>query len=328
MNYRESRKIKEGIKKADKILVNAHRSPDPDSIGCALAMYKVLKNMGKNVDIICPDEVNGEYDFLADKDEIRKVDYSSFDYTSYDLFITLDSSSWNMVTRDKGIEIFDMPIVVIDHHKSNKLYGEVNLVDDKVSSTAEVLFLVFEDWGVELDKAAATYLLAGILGDTGVFRYPSVTPQTMDVARSLMEKGADKDEIIFNVFSTIDFELLKFWGEVLRRMRKEKNFVWSAIPYEVFEEYGSPLSGKESAASSFAQIAKDTDFGLIIVEERPGTLAISLRSRSGADVSLLAERLGGGGHRGAAGAKLESKDFGSGLKKILKEAEKFAKEIK
>lgn len=328
MNYKESEKIKDRVKRAEKILVNAHRSPDPDSIGCSLAMYRVLKNMGKKVDIVCPDEVNGEYDFLEDKDKIKTVDFSSFDYASYDLFVTLDSSSWSMVTRDKGFDIFDMPIVVIDHHKSNKQYGETNLVDDKVSSTAEVLYLVFEDWGAKLDKIVATYLLTGILGDTGVFRYPSVTPQTMDIARALMEKGADKDEIIFNVFSTAELELLKFWGEVLRRMKKEKNFVWSAIPYGVFEEYGKPPSGKESAASSFAQIVKGADFGLIIVEERPGTLAISLRSRSGADVSLLAERLGGGGHKDAAGAKVESKDFGSGLKKILKEAEKFAEEIR
>ena len=324
MNYSQSKEIKEKVDKAEKVLINAHRSPDPDSLGSALALYQVLLAMGKEAKVICPDEVSPEYSFLPCYDEIEKVDFSSFNYKDYDLFITLDSSSWTMVTRDKEVEVFDMPLVVIDHHKSNDMYGEINIVDEKVSSCAEVLYLVFEDLGVKITKDIATALLTGILGDTGVFRFPSVTPKTMDVARALMEKGADKNLIIYNVYASLDFELIKFWGEVLRRMIKEKKFIWSAIPYDVFREYGKPGYGKETAASSFAQIVKDTDFGLIIVEERPGILAISFRSRSKADVSVLAERLGGGGHKDAAGAKVEG-EFGEALKKILEEAEDFAK---
>lgn len=325
MNYSQSKEIRKKVDKAEKILINAHRSPDPDSVGSSLALYQALIDMGKEAKVICPDEVPAEYSYLPYFDEVEKIDYSSFDYKSYDLFITLDSSNWTMVTKDKGVEMFDMPIVVIDHHKSNDKYGEVNLVDEYVSSCAEVLYLVFEDWGVEITKDMATSLLTGILGDTGVFRYPSVTPQTMDVARGLMEKGADKNEIIYHVYSSTEFELIKFWGEVLKRMTKEDKFVWSAIPYEVFEEYGEPGLGKETAASTFAQVVKGTDFGFVIVEERPGTLAISFRSRSKADVSVLAERLGGGGHKDAAGAKVEG-EYAEALKRILKEAEDFAKE--
>lgn len=327
MNYKKSSQVKEKIDKAKKVLVNAHRSPDPDSIGSVLALYQVLLEMGKKVKVICPDEVSPEYSFLPYYDEIEKVDFFSFNYKDYDLFITLDSSSWTMVTRDKGVEMFDMPIVVIDHHKSNDMYGVINIVDENVSSCAEVLYLVFEDWGVKITKDIATCLLTGILGDTGVFRYPSVTPQTMDVARGLMEKGADKNEIIFNVYSSTDFGLIRFWGEVIRRMVKEDRFVWSAIPYEVFKEYGEPGLGKETAASTFAQIVKDTDFGLILVEERPGTVAISFRSRGKADVSKLAEKLGGGGHKDAAGAKVEGDDYEDLLKSVLKEANEFAKKL-
>lgn len=327
MNYEESKDLKKKIDKANNILVNAHRSPDPDSIGCALATFQALKEMGKNVKIICPDEVPKEYSFLPDFDKIEKVDFSNFDYKTFDLFIILDSSNWAMVTRDKGVKEFDITKVVIDHHKSNGRFGDLNIVDDKVSSCAEVLYLVFQDMDVKITKDIATCLLTGVLGDTGVFRYPSVTPQTMDVARVLMEKGADKNEIIYHVYSSVDFKLVKFWGEIIRRMKKEKKYVWSAIPYKVFKEYGEPGLGKETAASSFAQIVKDTKFGLIIVEERPGTLSISFRSRDGADVSKLAGTLGGGGHKDAAGAKVEGEDYGVLLKGILKEANSFAEEL-
>lgn len=327
MNYKESTKIKEEVEKAEKILVNAHRSPDPDSVGSALSTYLVLKQMGKDVKVICPDNAPEEYSFLPSFERIEKIDFSNFDYKDFDLFVILDSSSWTMVTRDKGVKEFDMPTVVIDHHKSNTEFGDINIVDENVSSCAEVLYLVFKDWGVKITKDMATCLLTGILGDTGVFRYPSVTAQTMDVARSLMERGANKNEIIYHVFSSVDFDLVRFWGEVIRRMVKEGDFVWSAIPHEVFKEYAEPGLGKETAASTFAQIVEGTEFGLIIVEERPKTLAISFRSRSKVDVSVLAERLGGGGHKDAAGAKVEG-EYEEALKKILKEAEKFAEENK
>jgi phosphoesterase RecJ-like protein len=322
MNYEKSAKILKEINKSKKILVNCHRSPDPDSIGSAMAMYWVLKGMGKDVTIVSPNEIGNEYDFLKGYEKIEKINFKNFIYKDFDLFITLDSSNWRMVTGVAEMKPFDMSIAVIDHHKTKGNYGKINLVDDKVSSCAEVLYQVFMDWKVKINKDIATALLTGILGDTGVFRYPGVTSRTFDIARELMALGADKEKIVYKVFGSLDFMLVKFLGEILRRfeMDKEHSFVWAAIPYDVFEEYGKPLSGKETAASLFSQVVNDTDFGFIAVEERKGTLSISFRSRTGFDVSVLAEKLGGGGHKAASGAKIEGLGFDEAVKKLLKVA--------
>lgn len=327
MNYKESKEIIKKIKKAKRILVNCHRGPDPDSLGSALSLYQVLKKMGKKVEIVSPTDASDNMKFLPYFKEIKKIDFKKFNFTDFDLFIALDTPSPDMVTGSKDVALPNIPVVVVDHHKTNPRYGKVNFIDSQVSSAAELLYLVFEDWGVNIDKDIATTLLVGIIGDTGVFRYPGVTSQSLEIARKLMDKGADKNEIIFNIFSSLELSNLKFWGEILARMEFEKKykFAWSAVPYEIYKKYLHPESGRESAASIFGQIVKGTDFSIIMTEEQENSLAISLRSRTGFDVTQIAVALGGGGHRGAAGAKIQGMEYEKAVEKVLNTARKFAK---
>lgn len=330
MNYKLSTKILKEIKKANRILVNCHRSPDPDAVGSALAFYQVLIRLGKEVKIVSPSDIFPDVMFLPLTEKIQKIDYATFDFGKYDLFVSLDSANISMITGKKVGEKPDIPIIVIDHHKTNDFYGTINLVDETVSSTAELLYVIFEDWGIEIDKAIAQLLLTGIIADTGVFEYQGVTSQTLGIAQKLMAKGADKNEIILNIFRTIPFSKLKFWGEIIRRMEIDEKykFVWSAIPYSVYKDFGKPLSAKESAASMFASTVNDTDFGMIMVEERREILSISLRSRKDFDVSLVAEKLEGGGHRTAAGAKVYDLPFEKAVNKVLSVARKVVDEKK
>lgn len=330
MNFEKSEKILEKVKKANKILLNVHRSPDPDTVGCALSMMQVLEGMGKTVKVICPDEIGEEYSFLPGTEKIEKVNFMNFKYKDYDLFIVMDSGGWNLVSRNKNVPVFDMDIAVVDHHKTNDNFGKINLVVPEMSSCAEVLYHVFEDWKVKIDKNIATTLLAGILGDTGVFRYPGVNAETFEVAEKLMKLGADKDFLIHNIFSSYSLEELKFWAEVLKRMKIDEKgkFVWAAIPHSLAKKFEDPRGGKESAASMFAQIVKGTDFGMVMAEEREGLLSISFRSRSDFDVSVLAEKLGGGGHKAASGAKIEGMEFDEAVKHVLLTAQMVHEENK
>jgi len=330
MNYKLSEKILEQIKKAEKILVNCHRSPDPDSVGSALALKGVLTKMGKEVKMICPTGVPQDCKFLSGSEAIEKVSFDKFDFAKFDLFILLDSGSSQMVTGLRDPMKFPIPTAVIDHHKTNLMYADINLVDDKTSSTAEVLYLVFEDWGVKPDREIAQALLTGILADTGVFEYPGVTANTLGVAQKLIEIGADKDEIILNVFKTISFAKLKFWGEIIRRMELDEKygFVFSALPYDIYSEFEKPVSAKETGASLFATVVDGTKFGMIMVEEDKGVLSISLRARGKAfDVSKIAEKFGGGGHRAAAGAKVYDMEFEKAKEAVLQGAREVVDEV-
>jgi len=327
MNYPKSQEILEEIKKAKKILVNCHRSPDADSVGSALATYLALKKMGKEVKVICPDNISEDVKFLPHSEVVEKIDFGKFDFGQWDLFLILDSGSPGMATGKREGVLPEIATIVIDHHKTNGKFGRINLVDENISSTGELLFSIFEDWGVEINKDIAQNLLAGIITDTGVFEYPLVTSRTLDIARALIDKGGDRQEIILNIFKNIDFIKVKFWGEILTRMEKdEAGFVWSAVSHEDFKKSGSPASAKESAASLFAPIVAGTDFGMIMVEEEKGILSVSLRSRGGFDVSKIAEKLGGGGHLSAAGAKVYVSDFDQAVLKVLEAARKVVNE--
>jgi phosphoesterase RecJ-like protein len=142
-----------------------------------------------------------------------------------------------------------------------------------------------------------------------------------------MLSGADKNEIVFNIYRSADFNKVKFWGEIIKSMKldKEGGFVWAAIPQDVFNSYDRPLSGKETAASQFTPIVQNTDFGMVMVEEKEKVLAVSLRSRKDFDVSKIAQELGGGGHREASGVKIYDLSFDEAVEKVLQTARKFAR---
>ncbi len=325
MNYEESTKILEEIKKADRILVNCHRGPDSDSVGSALALFRVLEQMDKDVSIICPSDIPNDLKFLKDSELIKRVNFTTFDFSEYDLFIILDSSTYGLVTGEKDSDKPSINSVVIDHHYSNEKFGKLNLIDPNMTSTGELLFNIFEDWEVDIDKDIAECLLTGIIGDTGSFQYQNVGEKTLRTAADLIGKGADKDKIIYNIYRNIDFKEVKMWGKFVESMMIEDNFVWSAISLSTYKDFGEYPYAKEDVANLFFPIVKDTDFGIVMVEISENVLSVSFRARSDFDVSEIAKEVGGGGHKAAAGAKIEGLPYQEAVNKVLTVARKYAR---
>lgn len=323
MNYKQSTNILSEIKKAKKILLNCHRGPDSDSVGSALSLYQILKKMGKEATVICPSDIPSDLAFLPGANEIVRVNFTSFDFSDYDLFFVLDSSTYSMVTGLKDSEKPSIRTIVIDHHFSNEKFGDINLVDAEVTSTGELLFLLFKDWEVPITKEVADCLLTGIIGDTGTFQYQNVGQKTLKIAAELMEKGANKDEIIFNLYRNIEFREVKMWGKFIEKMMIEDGFVWSAIPHSVYEDLGEYVYAKEDVANLFAPIVRGTEFGIIMVEVSENVLSVSFRSRTGFDVSKVAKEVGGGGHKAASGARIEGLPFQEAVNKVLKAARQY-----
>lgn len=290
------------IKAAKTILLNAHRSPDLDSIGASTAMMKVLRRLGKKVDIVCPTDVPSDFLFMEGAEEIRTIDFSTFDFKPYDLFIILDSGSYDIVTGKKEISLPDIPTVVIDHHRSNKFTDvKLKLVEEEASATCEMIYKLLTEWKINIDQEMATALFSGIAGDTVFFRYTQNTRETYKIIGRLVELGADKDLLVESMFNNYDFDSIRLVGEFLKKMKKEKNFVWSAIDLETFRKYGKPKGIRELSADLFFQSVKGAGFGLAILEQEKNKLFVSFRSIKDTDVSKIAKSLGGGGHRNAAG---------------------------
>lgn len=326
MTYSQSAKILSKIKSAKNILVNCHQRPDVDSISSAFSMCQALLQLGKEARIVCPDEALEELQFLACYGRFEKIDYATFDFLKYDLFIILDSASPEVVTGSKRILLPKIGTVVIDHHTTSIEFGDLNLIDAERSSTTELLYLLFKDWDIKITKDMATSLLTGILGDTGAFEYHNTTPRTLHIAADLMEVGADKDEILLKIFRSKQMGLLKFWGKVLDKLEVDESgkFTWCAIPYDVYRSLGEPQTARESASSLFTRMVEGTEFGIVMLEESPGELRASFRARStGFDVSKIALALGGGGHAGAAGVTLINGSFEDSVMKVVETARKY-----
>lgn len=326
MNYKESPKILQEIQKAAKILINCHRSPDPDGIASALSVYYVLTRMGKDVRVVSPDGATPDCLFLNSSEKIEKTDFNKFDFCKYDLLIIVDAGNWDQVTGRENIKSSGIKTVVIDHHFTNPGYGAINLVDKKASSDCEVLFRIFEDWEVELSGELSTILLTGIIADTVCFQADGLTSKVFKISEELMNKGADKNLIIFNLYKSQSIGKLKLIGKILEKMKIDENynFVWSAISKSESGEYLDSQDAKSIAASLFAGSVKNTDFGIFMIEAED-SLSLSLRSRTGFDVSPIAEELGGGGHKAAAGAKIVGLPFDKAVEKVLEVVRKYAK---
>jgi bifunctional oligoribonuclease and PAP phosphatase NrnA len=328
MNYEKSLIILEEIKKAKKILINCHYKPDADGIGSGLAIYLALKKLGNfEIELICPSKISESYNYLPGFEKIKQVNYSEFDFSKYDLWIIPDAANWWQIS---GVLDFAPPkikVINFDHHETNEVGFENSIVSKGLSSTTELLYDVFEDWGVELNKDMATALLSGVVGDTGVFRYTNVTSKTLEIGKKLMDLGADKNLIVMKTYGSIPFNEMKFWGRILDLMQfeKEYNFVWVAISLEEYEKYGRPVEAKSASASNFASVVEGTDFGIIIVEEKKDFVTCSFRSRGNFDISKMASELGGGGHKEAAGARIIGLSFDDAVKKVLDVARKNAK---
>lgn len=326
MNYDESLKVLSEIKKAKKILINCHRGPDSDSVGSALAMNSVLKSMNKESTVICPSDIPSDLKFLKDSDKIIRINFTSFDFSEYDLFVILDSSTYSMVTGLKDSLKPVIKSVVIDHHFSNEKYGDINLVKADTTSTSEILFKVFEDWDIKYDSSTAECLLTGIVGDTGAFQYQNVGEETLRIAADLIKNGADKDKVVYNIYRNIEFREVKFWGKIIEKMMIEDGFVWSALPLSIYKDFGEYPYAKEDAANLFFPIVKDTKFGIVMIETSENILSVSFRSRTGFDVSKIAKEVGGGGHKAASGARIEGVPFQDAVNKVLIASRRYAQE--
>jgi phosphoesterase RecJ-like protein len=326
MNYNESQKILEQINKSNNILINCHRSPDPDSVGSSLSLYLILKELGKeNITIICPDETPFNCKFLPNADVIKKVDFNEFDYSQFDLFFAVDSGSWNQVTgKDKILES-GINTIVIDHHFTNPKFGNINILDVEAGSCAAVVYKFAKDLNINIKEDLATTMLTGIVGDTISFQTDVIGDSAFAIADDLIKCGADRNKVIFNLYKSKSLDEIHFMGTMLSNTHVDSDykFAWVAISKEESSKYPTSKDAKSSVAGSFISAVADTDFGFVL-EETSEFVSVSFRTRKNFDVSKIAEELGGGGHKSASAARLVGMNFDDAVEKVLYACRKYA----
>jgi len=188
------------IERAQKILIVIHQNPDGDAIGSGLALANFLGQKGKEYTLFALDKPSHQYAFLPEVESLS-TDQGIFSYERFDLIFVLDSGDLEYAGVDQLIKVMPQgrPLIInIDHHHTNQLFGDLNLVNPLASSTAEVLYRFFDGLRIPINKEMATCLLTGILTDTGTFSNPATTIDSLLSASQLLINGANLKKIIQN----------------------------------------------------------------------------------------------------------------------------------
>jgi len=196
-------------------------------------------------------------------------------------------------------------VVNIDHHVTNSLFGDLNVIDAQASSTSEIIYDLAQALDVEIDYDMAVNLYAGILTDTGSFRYSSTTPRAMSVAGRLLRCGIDPHAIAQEIYENAEFDSLRLLGTILSRLGKTPDGLVSWVSFS-HKELSSLSNASET--EEFVNFARALNTAVIAIgfkEALPREIRISLRSKGDIDVSSLASQFGGGGHRNAAGCTVK-----------------------
>lgn len=288
----------EEIKKAQKIVILSHESPDGDAVASSLSVKHAISKLGKQADVIIP-EFPKDFEFLPSADEIKKES----EIKEYDLAISVDCSDLKRLVGAKEYFETAKKTIQIDHHSVNAMFADLNYVDPVSPACCQVLIEIFEYFGIEIDKEIGTCILTGIITDTGGFQYSGVTPETLEFAAEILRKGVNISKICQRVLrnkTKANCELTKLLYDRMEFFEEGK-IALSYITLEDLDKVNAQMGDDEG----LVEIERDIE-GVevaVLLKEKAGTngFKLSLRSKETVNVSEICLLLGGGGHPRAAG---------------------------
>lgn len=295
------------LRKSKYILVCGHQRPDGDCIGSMLALKLTLNSLSKRVSCVISDTLPPNLWFLPGIEQIKSGKKKVKKINKFDLIVSLDSSSLERSGLE-NLKASTSPVLNIDHHQDNSLFGSVNIVKLKASSAAEILYDLLLKFEIEITRDIATCLLCGIFFDTDAFRNPNTTSRTLEITSQLLSKGACVKKIVRYLLQEKSLSTLRLWGKTLARLSENKKLgIISTVLSEedIKQSEAGGLEGIANYISCFPQ-AKAT----LLLSEKDGLIHGNLRTqRDDVDVSKLALLFGGGGHKKAAGFTISGKLF-------------------
>jgi phosphoesterase RecJ-like protein len=293
----------------DRFLVVTHENPDGDALGSLLGLTLGLRSLGKDAEMFLAGDVPlpGEYGFL-DLTRLHRTLPADVDSR---VCVAVDCASARRVGPDPEPLERAQLVVDIDHHHDNTRFGAVNLVVAGASSTAEIIRDVLGGLGVALTPDLAEPLYVGLVTDTGRFQYSNTTPKALRLAAELVEAGADVHGIFRHVYETVQFAKLKLLARALEhaQLYEGGRLVISVLYREDFESVGAEEPYSEGIIDYLRAVEGSELVALIREPPRDEGPArrVSLRSsHDEIDVSAIARRAGGGGHRQASGFSSEA----------------------
>jgi phosphoesterase RecJ-like protein len=295
--------IADALRQHDRFLVVTHENPDGDALGSLLAATLALGQLGKDAVMYLAGEASlpAEYAFMPLEKLVREPPSDG----DGRVLLAVDCAKEDRIGDEDALS--RAPLVVnVDHHHDNTRFGDVNLIVADASSTGEVLRDVFAELGVELTPDLAEPLYIALVTDTGRFQYANTTPKALRLAAELVEAGADIHAVFQEVYESVEFAKLKLLARALDRAEvlEGGRIVVSHLLRSDFAEAGASEPYSEGIID-YLRAVEGAELAVLIREQLNNAAQAhkgSLRSSiDELDVSAIARRFGGGGHRQAAG---------------------------
>ena len=297
------------LRQAEKLLLTTHENPDGDALGSLLAMHQILSLLGKD-----------SLMFMAADEFPLPAEYRYMDFTGVLNDPPPDVNERTIVFLDCGnidrmpvdfLQQGDLHILNIDHHHDNTRFGTVNLVVPNASCTAEIVYRISKELGVEITPLIGEALYVALVTDTGRFMYENTTPEAHRMAAELIELGVDVHSVYRRLYEDLPFGRLQLLARALSRVSRHDGgaLTFTYLTRQDYEETSSLETDSEGIVDHIRAVEGTAVAALVrelLSDDRIGVRKVSLRSTDGrVDVSRIARSHGGGGHRQAAGFSTE-----------------------
>lgn len=300
-------KIAEKIQNLDGFVLIGHEGPDGDSFGSQIAMAESLKSLGKKVCVWQPTDLNGKFSYLSSSTvKVQQEVPNDFEITT---FLCLDTPGFDCmakVHREFAKDNKDLFIINIDHHISNKQYGDINYVDGKASSCGEIVYDLAMEMEVSLNVNITLPIYTAISGDTGGFKYTNTTWRTHQIISEIFKSGLGEvmHEYQNDLYDTYNKDTLQLLKLVLESTSFDDKYgiIYSWITTEMLKETNTTLPEADDIIRQVSSV-KNTKVAVLFKEPQDkDVIKISLRAKDHiTDVNKIAALFGGGGHKAASG---------------------------
>lgn len=298
------------LKGENNFAIAAHLNPDGDALGSALALSLAVEKLGKRTLLLCRDAVPEQYLYLPGYERFYTFDTAASSGVALDEFSNLILVDCNEIKRT-GMErsvlshISFRTSTVIDHHETEKEFGDIRWVMPDIAATAMMIYYIVKALGVAITKEIAINLYTGLVVDTGNFRFENTSPEVLAVAAALAGAGAPPHVIHRELNETWSEGRFNLFVRLLNTLEMQDGIAITTVTRQMFEETGSSADDTESFVS-FPKVMRSVKVSVLLREVNEAEYKVSLRSRGGINVARIAEAYGGGGHKNAAGCSMKA----------------------